>query len=305
MSAMIRVEQLEAQRSRIWALCYRLTGVAADADDLVQETFARALEHPPADSERELAPWLLRVASNASLDLLRRRKTQRYVGEWLPSPVACDGLDDGQLGPEARYGRAESLSYAFLIALEALSATQRGVLILRDVLGLSVEETAHALGLSEANVKTSLHRARNALEQFDATRTERADALARGQQAMMRFVTELAAGGSEQVARLLAQDVQAVNDGGGEFLAALRPVLGRERVFRFFVGLRKLAETRAIAPGVYNGLPALLLTVEHKRRERAAARSINLFEVDAAGQITRIYSIVATRKLAHVRFPSG
>ena len=77
---------LESHRALLWKVCYRMTGSAADADDLVQETFARALERPPADQGRELRPWLLRVAINLSRDQLRARKRRGYAGSWLPSP---------------------------------------------------------------------------------------------------------------------------------------------------------------------------------------------------------------------------
>src|SRR5581483_3080494 len=71
----------------VWGLCYRLTGCAADADDLVQETFARALTHPPPRTDEPWRPWLIRVAVNLGKDLLRRRRRIEYEGPWLPSPV--------------------------------------------------------------------------------------------------------------------------------------------------------------------------------------------------------------------------
>src|SRR5262249_61740237 len=74
-------------RRFLWGLCYRLTGCAADADDLVQETFVRAIERPPARRDQPWRPWLVRVALNLGRDLLRRRRRRRYVGPWLPSPI--------------------------------------------------------------------------------------------------------------------------------------------------------------------------------------------------------------------------
>src|SRR5207344_2759291 len=74
----------------LWGLCYRMTGSAADADDLVQDTFARALERPPRDLEHSVRPWLTRVAVNLARDSLRRRKRSEYVGPWLPEPIETD-----------------------------------------------------------------------------------------------------------------------------------------------------------------------------------------------------------------------
>src|SRR5262249_52124466 len=113
-------------RKHLWALCYRMTGVAADADDLVQETMLRAIEKPPPDSN-EMRPWLVRVAMNLARDHLRRRKRRAYVGPWLPSPVDDDALEIPveAAGAEGRYDLLESASLAFLLALEALSPKQR------------------------------------------------------------------------------------------------------------------------------------------------------------------------------------
>ena len=143
----------DEQRPFLWSLAYRLTGCAADADDVVQEVFVRALERPPADTARPWRPWLVRVLMNLGRDLLRQRRRRGYVGPWLPSPVATGDGDeppsfdppDLQPGPGARYDLLESASLAFLLALETLTPAQRAVLLLRDVLDYSVRETADAL----------------------------------------------------------------------------------------------------------------------------------------------------------------
>jgi RNA polymerase sigma-70 factor (ECF subfamily) len=289
------VLELEPHRGRIWRLCYRMTGVAADADELVQETFLKALESPPHDRSRELLPWLITIAANKSRDLLRKRKNQAYVGSWLPSPVEDEpGLDDA--APDARYGQAESLSYAFLIALEALSPTQRACVILRDVLGYSVHEAAAALAITEANLKTSHHRAREALQRYEEGRAKRAVTLEVAQQAMMRFLALLGGGEVDRVAELLAEDVRAVNDGAGEFLAALNPVRSRAHVLRFFQGVSRGVTVLSSRALVCGGLPTLMARVT-PQRPRAPQFSMNLFDVTPAGQITTIYSVVAPRKL--------
>src|SRR5438046_6362126 len=172
-------QALETDRRLLWGLCYRMTGNAADADDLVQETFVRAIEKPPRRTDEPLRPWLVRVALNLSRDLLRARRRREYVGPWLPSPIETSdeapgrrslgeggppsheppvgGIDGGRT-LEGRYDLLESVSFAFLLALERLTPIQRGVLLLMDVFDYSVKETAAALDRSEANVKTTHHR---------------------------------------------------------------------------------------------------------------------------------------------------
>jgi RNA polymerase sigma-70 factor (ECF subfamily) len=83
-------DAFRANERHLWGLCYRMTGSAADADDLVQETFTRALARPPAKRDDPWRPWLVRVAMNLAHDTLRRRRRRRYVGPWLPSPVEAD-----------------------------------------------------------------------------------------------------------------------------------------------------------------------------------------------------------------------
>ena len=151
--------------SKVRALAYRMTGSAADAEEITQESFTRALTSPPPDGVSR--NWLLSVAANLSRDRLRRRKRAAYVGPWLPSAVEAEA---DASDPESRYGLRESASFAFLLALEPLSLRQRAVLLLRDVFDLSVEETAAALEMSAGAVRVMHHRARAALAGYDEQR---------------------------------------------------------------------------------------------------------------------------------------
>jgi RNA polymerase sigma-70 factor (ECF subfamily) len=300
-------ESFHRHERLLWGLCYRMTGSAADADDLVQEAYARALEHPP---QGDIKPWLVKVALNLSRDELRRRKRRGYVGPWLPSPVALaeDGLAPGSdraaRGPVdedhagARYELLESASLAFLVALEALSPRERAVLLLRDVFDYSVRETATALSISEANVKTTLHRARRAMSGYDGEGRARDAAVSEA--ALGTFLGLVAAGDMPGIERLLADDCRALSDGGGEFLAARVPVIGKSKVAKFMV---KIAAARA--PSVarlerLNGAPALVAEFAAPPRGEAL-RVVLSCDVDAAGLITRVYSILATAKLRALR----
>lgn len=287
----------------LWGVCYRMTGCAADADDLVQEAFARLLERPPARLDAPLRPWLLKVTVNLCRDLLRHRSSSAYIGPWLPSPLNLESSplvsDEGWGSGARRYELKESATFAFLLAVEALTPTQRAVLILRDVMGYSTAETASALELSSANVKTTLHRARRAMAGYDRTRCVPSPQLSkRSRDAVARFLTCLMSSDVEGLEALLHQDVYALNDGGGEFFAARRPVVGRAKVALFHTRLMQLYAKQLTGFDVQtlNGVPALLIRAK-PHREGYPPRSVSLFEVDPAGQITAICAVMATRKL--------
>lgn len=293
----------ELHRTALWRLCYRMTGSAADADDLVQDTFARLIEQPPPDQERDVKPWLIRVAMNLSRDHLRRRKRQQYVGPWLPSPIETAGFDRN-VQPEARYSELESVTLAFLVALEALSSSQRAVLILRDVLGQSVSETAAALEMTEANVKTTHHRARSALQSYDQARRPLTEAQQRATNDMLsRFMIHLLMGDVDAIEELLAADACAINDGAGEFFAARVPVTGSDRIITFHRNVQRALPPRFQVREI-NGLPAVVgeYTLPMKG---AADRFVFALTLDTQGKIARLDTIVATRKLTHMRFDFG
>jgi RNA polymerase sigma-70 factor (ECF subfamily) len=304
-TAQVVADAFREQERFLWGLAYRMTGVAADADDVVQETFARAIEHPPPRLDEPLRPWLTRVALNIARDALRRRKRKAYVGPWLPSPVESADLDElpaeAAPGADARYDLRESASYAFLVALEALTARQRAVLLLRDVLDYSVQEVAAALSLSESNVKTTHHRARRVMADYDASRRAPGPELAAATRAALeRFLVAIVSEDAAAAEACLAEAARAVSDGGGEYLAALQPVCGRDRVARFLVGLQKKTHRGGrFALRDVNGLPALVAEVD-TRSARWAPRFLLRCDVDGAGAIREIHVVVASAKLTAV-----
>jgi RNA polymerase sigma-70 factor (ECF subfamily) len=287
-----------------------MTGNAADADDLAQETFVRAWEKPPAKTDEPWRPWLVAVAMNLSRDLLRRRKRRPYEGPWLPSPIetgdeaappSYEPVDE-KGNPAARYDMLESVSFAFLLALEALTPAQRAVLLLRDVFDYSVRETADALGMSEANVKTTHHRARRAMNDYDRERRPPTRSLQeQTRRAMERFLQCLFNRDAAGVEALLAEDARHLGDGGGEFLTARSPVIGRKKVTLFNLRLADLRPDDArVTWRMFNGLPAIVTELSQPR-EKWAPRIVTTFELDAAGNIKRIFNVLATRKLTAVR----
>jgi len=295
----------EEHRSFLWALSYRLTGNAADADDIVQESFVRALQRPPADRDRPWRPWLVRVAVNLGRDLLRRRRRRGgYEGQWLPSPIATEPPShepaDESGNPAARYDLLESVSFAFLLALEALTPTQRATLLLRDVFDYSARETARALGLSEANVRTTHLRARRALAAYDARRrpltTERQE---RETAALRKFLACVSAGDVAGVEAMLAADARALSDSGGEFHSNRVPVVGRVKVAALLVGVVKgIGRLRRAELRLLNGQPAVI--GEREPKAGFGPRWVTQVDFDDRGLITKVYTVLATRKLSAI-----
>jgi RNA polymerase sigma factor (sigma-70 family) len=296
--------KLQAHERLLWNLCYRMTGVAADADDLVQETFLRAIARPPPDTGSELRPWLVRVAMNLARDQLRRRRRRESIGPWLPSPIETGVLAFEPPVSEGRYDLLESCTFAFLLALEALTPQQRAVLLLREVFDYSVAETAAALDLSLANVKTTHHRARRAMAGYDAHRRPPTHELQEAtRQALSRLMEALLHGDSGTIEAVLAPDVTTLTDGAGEFHAARKPLVGRQRVALFY---RRLAEQRApdqrLAVSMLNGLPALVCDFG-TLKTGYARRGVIRVDVGDDGLVHCVHAVVTTRKLTAVRFP--
>jgi RNA polymerase sigma-70 factor, ECF subfamily len=175
---------VEPHRAELHAHCYRMLGSTQDAEDALQEALVRAWKGlPNFEGRSSLRSWLYRIATNTSLDAIERRPKRilpvdygppaddAVPGEplvesvWIePYPDETLGIEDGYASPDARYERRESVELAFIAALQLLPANQRAVLILREVLGFSAQETAEALDTSVASVNSALQRARATVE---------------------------------------------------------------------------------------------------------------------------------------------
>jgi RNA polymerase sigma-70 factor (ECF subfamily) len=288
-----------------------MTGSASDADDLVQETFVRALERPPQDTDKPWRPWLVRVAMNLSRDQLRRRRRRDYHGVWLPTPVDTLGdadasateLASAEASPETRYGLMESASFAFLVAVEALTPTQRAVLILRDVFDYSSRETADMLGASEESVRTTLHRARKTMAAYERDkRPFGPDTIRAVEDALQQILTCLVTGAAEIGVAALSPKVQSLGDGGGVIAAGRAAVHGPEKIVRMYMKLATRASKNAsVEVRRINGLPALVFEDPAPLRPNAK-RVVLLVDLDRAGRVRSLYSVTAPGKLGHVRF---
>lgn len=277
-----------ALRPRLWGLAYRMTGAVQEADEVVQDVALRLIERPPP-REGPLEGWLITVGLRCARDRLRKRRRETYAGPWLPSPVATDRLADESLALR------QTATWGFLRAAEALSPTQRAVFLAREVLELSAAETAAALGSTPGAVDVALHTARKRLGTLPSRPRRRDDAL------LLAFLGALQLGQIELAAALLRPDAVALNDGGGEVLAAQRPVEGAAKVLRF---LDRLARGWPGGPRLRlarcNGQIAIL----GERRGapanlRLPTRFALLGEVHA-GRIGGLCFVLAPEKLAHL-----
>lgn len=297
-----------AERRRLWGIAYRMTGSAEDAADVVQEAFARLLEQK---LERETDPlrfWLIRVTINLATDALRRRKRRAYIGPWLPAPVALpdgewsDAQPSEELDPGTRYEQKESATLAFLLAIEALGPRQRAVLVLRDVVGASASETAKVLELSEGNVRVILLRARRLLQDYDRARClPTRELVERHRAALEGFLAALSSQDPRAVEVWLAESVRTVTDAAGEYTALATPLVGRERVARFY-----LQATRNRQPAeptieilLLNGLPTAVIRLQNPQRRQAPVTVVGLV-LDDDGRIARVITVLAPRKLVGV-----
>jgi len=300
----ISAQTFDEHKRVLWGMCYRMTGSAADADDIVQDTFVKALERPPADTEASLRPWLVKVAMNLSRDQLRRRRRREYFGPWLPSPVLTDGDDhldhpiSTEDSPGVRYDLMESVTLAFLLALEALTPAQRAVLLLRDVFDYSTTETADALDMSEANIKVTLHRARRIMGSYDKNRLSNfSKRVVEMRDTLQRFLSRLASGDMQGLKEMLAADVVLVTDGGGEINALAEPVYGSEKVLRLIAKLYEAnSDVTSTSLRNVNGEPAILVGRSQMRPGHASFFTMHC-ELDDSSRMQRLHFVFAPSKL--------
>lgn len=213
-------------RREIQAHCYRMMGSLQDAEDLCQETMLRAWRGFEKFDGRAPRPWLYRIATNACLDALKQRPRKMTPVDYGPpgdpaaplrqpvleavwmQPYPDAWIEEAPAGPEAQVSLRQSVTLAFLTALQHLAPRQRAVLVLRDVVGWSASEVAEALGDSVASVNSALQRAREVLEKpkggeasMRVPRTPAEDSLLR------RLIEAWEGGDVAGITALLRQDV--------------------------------------------------------------------------------------------------
>ncbi|MFF9097684.1 RNA polymerase sigma-70 factor [Streptomyces sp. NPDC014802] len=248
-------EEFETLRPRLFGLAYRMLGSAEEAEDIVQDAYLR-LSGADRAGIAHLGAWLAKVVTNLCLNRLTSARARResYVGTWLPEPVATS---DGALGPLESAEQRDAVSVAMLVLLERLTPTERAVYVLREAFGYGHREIAEVLDLGEANCR-QLHR--RALKRLEAAESRFEPAPERQRELVASFLAAAREGDLASLEKLLADDVVWWSDGGGKVSAALRPILGREKVLRFLVGAtQKYAAGLSFTQEEINGAGAVLL----------------------------------------------
>jgi RNA polymerase sigma-70 factor (ECF subfamily) len=284
--------EFEKCRRRLFGLAYRMLGSAADAEDIVQETFLRAREIS-ADELRSPEAFFVTIATRLCLDELKsaKKKRETYVGPWLPEPIE----DVEGLSPETAMEYADDLSFALLMTLEKLSPPERAAFLLHDVFDAPFPEIAKALGKSESACRQLASRARRTVrEGRPAREVPRASHAA----LLQKFAEAIASGDAKNLAALLAADAIAWSDGGGVKRSALNPIIGADKIARFFTGLAAKAARRGPMPSFQikdiNGAPAFLVFAGEDLDQTLS------IETDGA-RITVLYLVRNPQKLRRLK----
>jgi len=278
----LATETFAVHRNLLFTVAYEMLGSAADAEDILQETWLRWAGVHLAEV-RDQRAYLVRIVTRQALSRLRtlRRRKESYVGPWLPEPLltAPSVAEDVEL--------AESVSMAMLLVLETLSPTERAVFVLREVFDREYEEIAEAVDKSPAAVRQIAHRAR---AHVAARRPRGGGSRAETGAVLEAFRRAIETGEPRRLLDVLAPDVVLVGDGGGVKRAALAPVVGADTVAHV---LGRIASVAALQPVEINGHPALMVRLAEELDTVIAVR------IDD-GLITGIYAVRNPAKLSRL-----
>jgi RNA polymerase sigma-70 factor, ECF subfamily len=258
-----------SERRQLINLAYRLLGSFADAEDVVQETYARWYTLSARQQQAIEAPggWLTKVASRICLDLLGSARVRResYVGEWIPEPLPdrmgwisgrASGTTGDQADPAEQVTLDESVNMAFLIVLESMTPAERVSFILHDVFGYQFAEVAEIVGRTPAACRqlasSGRRRIRTSQQAPQASNAQRQAALVRN------FKQAWEAKDIDALIGLLDPDAVAIADTGGLASADIHPLRGGELIARFCVDLAGKAAGLTLQERLVNGEPGLV-----------------------------------------------
>ena len=285
-------------RPLLFSIAYGMTGSVGDAEDIVQDAFlGLARAHRAGTTIADPKAYLTTAVTRLGINYLGSARVRRetYVGDWLPEPVVVPA--DGA-GPAEHAELADSLSMAFLVLLEALSPVERAVFMLREVFGYGYPDVARITGKTEVNCRQIFARARQRIAAGGQVRdiapppAQRAE----GEELARRFFDAAAGGDMDALLGMLAPDVVLYGDGGGKAQAIGKPLAGRQRVMRLFVG--GLRRTRTLGAALrlawINSQPGAVVY-------DSEGRVVGVVALDIAGGVVQAIRAVANPdKLRHI-----
>jgi len=279
----VATDAFVTHRNLLFTVAYEMLGSAADAEDVLQETWLRWAGVDLAEV-RDPRAYLVRITTRQALTRLRTlgRRKESYVGSWLPEPLLTtpDVAEDVEL--------ADSVSMAMMLVLETLTPTERAVFVLREVFDLDYDEIAEAVDKSPAAVRQTAHRAR---AHVAARRPRGVVSPTETRDALDAFQRAVRTGDLQGLLDILAPDVVLLGDGGGIKQAVLRPITGADKVARLMIGgLMKQGGAVSMGPAQVNGYPALILRLDGELDTVLAVR----FD---EGRITGLYAVRNPEKL--------
>jgi RNA polymerase sigma-70 factor, ECF subfamily len=255
------LDVIMGERRQLINLAYRLLGSLAEAEDAVQETYARwyAMSRQQQEEIESPGAWLTTVASRICLNLLRsaRARRERYVGEWLPEPLPerTDPLGGSSIDPADRVTLDESVNMAFLVVLESMTPAERVAFILHDVFRYSFAEVARIVGRTPAACRQLASSARRRIRAAQPPPRPAAE-----QAGIVRaFKAAWAAKDIDALIGLLDPDATAIADSGGLALAFLDPIEGSEQIARAWIEIaNRSASNVTFLERTVNGQPGLV-----------------------------------------------
>lgn len=282
------------ERRQLLNLAYRLLGSLADAEDVLQETYARWYALSPEQREAIESPgaWLTRVAGRICLDLLgsARARRERYVGEWVPEPLPAWEEWGGGSDPADRITLDESVTMAFLVVLEQMTPAERVSFVLHDVFRYPFAEVADIVGRSPAACRQLATSARRRI------RVARRDETPAAKQAdvVRDFKQAWEANDIKALIALLDPAAVMIADGGGLARTAPKPVEGSEQIARYLIGIGKVAPNLTILDRTVSSRPGLVAMSD------GVTVTVAAFEV-VEDRIVRIWAVRNPEKLTSWR----
>jgi RNA polymerase sigma-70 factor (ECF subfamily) len=286
-----RAAMFHEHKALLFSIAYRMLGSAADAEDMLQETFIRWQQSSPSEIKSARA-YLVTIISRLCIQHLQsaRIKREEYVGQWLPEPVFTGDASDPSAPPQIQ----ESLSMAFLLLLEKLTPLERATFLLHEVFDYEYAEVAEILGREEANCRQLLRRARQHITggrpRFEPSPREH-------KRLLEGFLDAISSGDLAGLLTLLSDDVALYSDGGGKAGAALNPIHGVDHVARFMFGaITKFVPANvSIRLAEVNGQPSVVYS-----RPDGGAGCVLTMDIEDE-RIRNIYVVTNPEKLRRLR----